>query len=472
MTRMNLDAARMTSPVGYPKKHHPSNTNLPPLPELVDIKITNDISILAPSFPSAEIPWIQHSYKARKNKRYQELGADNVKLTRILRLSSTIVKCSDIIKLLALSRTRDVAQVRVRLALLEMAHRRQCAGKVGKFSLRELRTLIGATRITDADILAIVDAPKIDASETTIQEIADRLGQTNLDRPVWIPRRTLRHLAAEGSRLEIAAMLTLLVRRMRARFGRARVSAQMIADCAGAGERHAAAALLKLQEKRLIMKNNQAERWSINRWGSLYDFPEDLSIDPNNEQKPLRAPPKAKRTFTRVALSAVFALWSTSIHAEQKGMPLINRYPSLQLEPQLIAPTVLPVVPQRPSEARNERKTAAAAAALLKIDRGPQGFYYRNAFKNVHDAEQAAEVLELHGFEKFNSYFNRFPPHIGTGKPWRHRKLFRKPLPAAVSIREVQAAKPLSAQTDDALRERKLLLQRQVKELEELCRGK
>jgi hypothetical protein len=223
--------------------------------------------------------------------------------------------------------------------------------------------------------------------------MAQTLGQDRLDRPVWLPRRLVRHLAAHGSRLEIAAALTLAARRMVNRFGRARVSARMVAELVGANEKHVRTALQSLASKRLIIKNKQAERWSVNRWGSLYDFPEDLSIDPFNEQKPLRAPPKRRtpRGFSPRSYGAVLLLLT------QKGANLINRDPSSLLEQQESLGKPLQMAPPNPE---------------FQAVRGRLGLLAGN-FRFEREEAQAPDPFAYHRIR------SQYPPHIPRQAPWR-----------------------------------------------------
>lgn len=305
--------------------------------------------------------------------------------------------------------------------------------------MREFRKLVGDTRITDQEVYAILKNPRIPIKWEEVEAMGEIIGQEQYERKVWIPRRLVRHLAAEGSRLEIASMLVMMARRMVNRFGRARVSARMIAILADAQEKHVRTALLSLQEKRLIQKNQQAERWSVNRWGSLYDFPEDLSIDPKATERPIRATPRrVPKVFANVTYATVMGLLAacTPLKAPlvqgqetpvvttsmQKGADLINKDPSLQLEPQQLMPIVGAMAPPEPSEMARERRRLAAAARLLEIDQGPQGACYRNCWSNVHSAAAAAEALSLYGYQTYQSTIEKYPPHVPAQAPWNKRR--------------------------------------------------
>lgn len=260
--------------------------------------------------------------------------------------------------------------------------------------MREFRGLVGGTRISDGEVLAILRNPKITVSEETLEAMAETLGQDTLDRPVWIPRRLVRHLAAHGSRLEIASALVLAIRRMVNRFGRARVSARMIADVAKAGEKHVVKALQSLQSKRLIIKNKQAERWSVNRWGSLYDFPADLGIDPFEDQKPVRALPRRRSSkgFSPARYGEVLQLLT------QKGGDLINRDPSSLLEQQRSLSDRLQMAPPNP-EFELERRRLSLLAGKYRLDRqGPS---------------------PLHALDVYQRYRSQCPPLIPRQAPWR-----------------------------------------------------
>lgn len=373
---------------------HSYTENLPADPLIVDTKYDSDSSHLESAFQTVEIPWIEHGYKTRFNLEYQALGREHRYLTRTRRKSSIICKVSDLLKLLYLLRTRRISYVRSRLALLEISHRRRCSGRVGKFSMGEFRALVGDTRITDAEVRALLRNPKVPVEEETLEEMAQVLGQDRLDRPVWIPRRLLRHLAAYGSRLEIAAALTLAIRRMVNRFGRARVSARMIAELVHAQEKHVRTALQTLASKRLITKNKQAERWSVNRWGSLYDFPEDLAIDPFDQRKPLREPPRRRtpRGFSPRSHGAVLLLLT------QKGVDLINRDPSSLLEQQRSLAQRLEMAPPNP-EFEAERRRLGLLAGKIALDR------------------QVPRTL--HALDTYQRYRFQTPPHIPRQAPWR-----------------------------------------------------
>lgn len=399
----------------------PYNPTLPTIPEIVDTKIDSDIKTLVPTFESAQIPWIEHDYKSRNNQAFQELGKAHAFLTRTRRKSSAIVKVVDLLKLLYMTRSRSVGPLRVRLALLEISHRRRCAGKVGKFSMGEMRSLIKGTKMTEAEILKIVRNPRVDVDNDIIEEMAASLSQHDLSRDVWVPRRLIRYLAAEGSRLEIATMLVAMIRRIHSRFNRARFSARMVADIAQANEKHVRAAILKLQERKLIQRNRQAERWSVNKWGSLYDFPDDLSIDPHGEGKPVRAAPKKRGRFVKCLFSAVFAALAATTRTDAqdlKGANLIKLDPTLHVEQQLIMQNA----PPSTTETAEARRKAAAAAAALEFDLGPQGMAYKNTFSNVHSAAAAAEVLQVRGWESFQRYRLSNTPHIPKQAPWQKRK--------------------------------------------------
>jgi hypothetical protein len=259
--------------------------------------------------------------------------------------------------------------------------------------MREFRGLVGDTRITDQEVRALLNNPKINVHEDVLESMAQAMGQDRLDRPVWIPRRLVRYLAAHGSRLEIAASLTLAARRMVNRFGRARVSARLIAELAGAQEKHARVALQSLQSKRLLIKNKQAERWSVNRWGSLYDFPEDLAIDPLNEQRPLRAPPKRRtsRGFSPRSHGAVLLLLT------QKGVDLINPDPSSLLEQQESLAEPLQMAPPNP-EFQAERQRLGLLAGKFRFEQGEP------------------RTLDPFAYDRIRS---QYPPHIPNQAPWR-----------------------------------------------------
>ena len=386
---------RLTRSLSSKLDEHPHSytQKLPADPRSVTKNFPNELGELAPAFETADIPWIEHGYRTRFNLEYQALGREHRYITRTRSKSSLICKLSDVLKLLYIARTRKIAPLRARLALLEISHRRRCAGRVGTFSMREFRALVGATRITDQEVRALLQNPKVNVSENTLEEMAQVLGQDRLDRPVWIPRRLIRHLAAHGSRLEIAAALTLAARRMVNRFGRARVSARMVAELAGANEKHVRTALQTLTSKRLLIKNKQAERWSVNRWGSLYDFPEDLSIDPFNEQKPLRAPPRRRtsRGFSPRSHGAVLLLLT------QKGANLINPDPSSLLEQPRSLGEPLQMAPPNP-EFQAERERLGLLAGKCRFEReGPEPF---RAFS----------------YDRLRSHY---PPHIPKHAPWR-----------------------------------------------------
>jgi len=404
-------AGVMTPALPFSSQKTPYEPTLPAISEIVDTKLFSDIRSLDSVFENAQIPWIEHCYKAAKNLKYQELGRAHRYFTRTRRRSSLVFNLSDLLKLLYLTRTRNVAQIRTRLALAEIAHRRACAGRVGRWSMTEFRVLVGSTRITDSEVMRVVQNPRVEVPEGALEAMAAKLGRHNLQGKVWVPRRLVRYLAKRGSRLEIAVMLTMMARRMVNRFQRARVSARLVAELSDSKEAHVTAAMLKLQERRLLMRNRQAERWSVNRYGSLWEFPEDLSITAGEEVRPLRAPPRRVGRFERRPLKA---LLSAMLRATlmQKGGDLINTDPSLQLEPQLLMgkpPAGPPVVA---SEVGRERKRLASAAAALKLFRGEQGDAYRSAWSNVHTAAGAAEVFELRGFVDYQRLRDEFPPHI------------------------------------------------------------
>lgn len=373
---------------------HSYTQNLAADPRLVDINSSSDSSDLESAFQTVDIPWIEHGYKTRFNLEYQALGREHRYITRTRRKSALICKLSDLLKLLYLLRTRKISAVRSRLALLEISHRRRCAGRVGTFSMREFRALVGDTRITDREVRALLQNPKISVTENTLEDMARVVGQDRLDRPVWIPRRLIRHLAAHGSRLEIAAALTLAIRRMVNRFGRARVSARMIAELVHGQEKHVRSALQTLTSKRLIIKNKQAERWSVNRWGSLYDFPEDLAIDPFDEQKPLRDPPRRRtpRGFSPCKHGAVLILLA------QKGVDLINRDPSSLLEQQRSLGKPLQMAPPNPEYAA-ERRWLGLLAGNFRLER--------------------QEPRPPHALDTYQRYRSQTPPHIPRQAPWR-----------------------------------------------------
>ena len=373
---------------------HSYTQNLTADPRIVDINSSSDSSDLESAFQTAHIPWIEHGYKTRFNLEYQALGKDYRYITRTRRKSALICKLSDLLKLLYLLRTRKVSAVRSRLALLEISHRRRCAGRVGTFSIAEFRALVGTTRITDSEVRALLKNPKVNVTEETLEEMAKVVGQDRLDRPVWLPRRLVRYLAAHGSRLEIASALTLAIRRMVNRFGRARVSARMIAELVQAGEKHVRSALQSLASKHLLIKNRQAERWSVNRWGSLYDFPEDLAIDPLNEQKPLRAPPKRRspRGFSPRSHGAVLLLLT------QKGVDLINRDPSSLLEQQRSLGQPLQMAPPNAEFAAERQRLGLQAGNFRHEGREPR---------------------PDHALDTYRHYRQQSPPHIPRQAPWR-----------------------------------------------------
>lgn len=373
---------------------HSYTQNLTADPRIVDINSSNDSTDLESAFQTAHIPWIEHGYKTRFNLEYQALGREHRYITRTRRKSALICKLSDLLKLLYLLRTRKISAVRSRLALLEISHRRRCAGRVGTFSIAEFRALVGTTRITDSEVRALLKNPKINVTEETLEEMAKVVGQDRLDRPVWLPRRLVRYLAAHGSRLEIASALTLAIRRMVNRFGRARVSARMIAELVQAGEKHVRSALQSLASKRLLIKNRQAERWSVNRWGSLYDFPEDLAIDPLNEQKPLRAPPKRRtpKGFSPRSHGAVLLLLT------QKGVDLINRDPSSLLEQQRSLGEALQMAPPN-AEFAAERERLGLLAGNFR--------------------HEGREPRPEHALDTYRRYRLQHPPHVPRQAPWR-----------------------------------------------------
>lgn len=395
-TNSRENPSRLTRPLSskLDELPHSYTQNLPADPPIVDINSSSDLGELEPAFQTVDIPWIEHGYKTRFNLEYQALGREHRYFTRTRRKSSLICKLSDLLKLLYLLRTRKISGVRSRLALLEISHRRRCAGRVGTFSMREFRALVGDTRITDGEVRALLQNPKIPVSENTLEEMADTLGQDRLDRPVWIPRRLIRHLAAHGSRLEIAAALTLAIRRMVNRFGRARVSARMVAELVHGQEKHARTALQSLASKRLIIKNKQAERWSVNRWGSLYDFPEDLAIDPFDERKPLRELPRRRtpRGFSPRSHGAVLLLLT------QKGVDLINRDPSSLLEQQRSLGEPLQMAPPNP-EFEAERRRLGLLAGNSRFER--------------------LERRPPHALDTYQRYRSQTPPHIPRQAPWR-----------------------------------------------------
>jgi hypothetical protein len=373
---------------------HSYTQNLTADPRIVDINSSSDSSDLESAFQTAHIPWIEHGYKTRFNLEYQALGREHRYITRTRSKSSIICKLSDVLKLVYLLRTRRISAVRSRLALLEISHRRRCAGRVGTFSIAEFRALVGTTRITDSEVRALLKNPKINVTEETLEEMAKVVGQDRLDRPVWLPRRLVRYLAAHGSRLEIASALTLAIRRMVNRFGRARVSARMIAELVQAGEKHVRSALQSLASKHLLIKNRQAERWSVNRWGSLYDFPEDLAIDPLNEQKPLRAPPKRRspRGFSPRSHGAVLLLLT------QKGVDLINRDPSSLLEQQRSLSEPLQMAPPNAEFAAERQRLGLLAGNFRHEGREPR---------------------PDHALDTYRHYRQQSPPHIPRQAPWR-----------------------------------------------------
>jgi hypothetical protein len=260
--------------------------------------------------------------------------------------------------------------------------------------MREFRGLVGDTRITDQEVRALLQNPKVNVTEETLEEMAKVVGQDRLDRPVWLPRRLVRYLAAHGSRLEIASALTLAIRRMVNRFGRARVSARMIAELVQAGEKHVRSALQSLASKHLLIKNRQAERWSVNRWGSLYDFPEDLAIDPLNEQKPLRAPPKRRtsRGFSPRSHGAVLLLLT------QKGVDLINRDPSSLLEQQRSLAQPLQMAPPNAEFAAERQRLGLLVGNFRHEGREPR---------------------PEHALDTYRHYRQQTPPHIPRQAPWR-----------------------------------------------------
>lgn len=394
---------------------HSYTQNLTADPRIVDINSSSDSSDLESAFQTAHIPWIEHGYKTRFNLEYQALGREHRYITRTRRKSALICKLSDLLKLLYLLRTRKVSAVRSRLALLEISHRRRCAGRVGTFSMGEFRALVGTTRITDSEVRALLKNPKVNVTEETLEEMAKVVGQDRLDRPVWLPRRLVRYLAAHGSRLEIASALTLAIRRMVNRFGRARVSARMIAELVQAGEKHVRSALQSLASKHLLIKNRQAERWSVNRWGSLYDFPEDLAIDPLNEQKPLRAPPKRRtpRGFSPRSHGAVLSMlipshpiprvgmgWETTQRSSstQKGVDLINRDPSSLLEQQRSLSEPLQMAPPNAEFAAERQRLGLQAGNFRHEGREPR---------------------PDHALDTYRHYRQQSPPHIPRQAPWR-----------------------------------------------------
>jgi hypothetical protein len=114
---------------------HSYTQNLTADPRIVDINSSSDSSDLESAFQTAHIPWIEHGYKTRFNLEYQALGREHRYITRTRRKSALICKLSDLLKLLYLLRTRKISAVRSRLALLEISHRRRCAGRVGTFSI-------------------------------------------------------------------------------------------------------------------------------------------------------------------------------------------------------------------------------------------------------------------------------------------------------------------------------------------------
>lgn len=394
-TNPRENPSRLTRPLSskLDEPPHSYTANLPADPRSVTKNFPNDLGELTPAFETADIPWVEHGYKTRFNVEYQALGREHRYFTRTRRKSALICKLSDLLKLVYLTRNRRIAYVRARLALLEISHRRRCAGTVGTFSFAEFRALVGTTRITDREVRALLENPKIPIHPDALESMAQTLGQDRLDRPVWIPRRLVRHLAAHGSRLEIAAALVLAARRMVNRFGRARVSARMVAELAGAQEKHVRSALQTLASKRLIIKNKQAERWSVNRWGSLYDFPDDLSIDPFNEQKPLRAPPKrrASRGFSPRSHGAVLSLLT------QKGVDLINPDPSSLLEQQESLSEPLQMAPPNP-EFQAERERLGFLAGKFRFER------------------EQPEPSDPFAYHRIRS---QYPPHIPKQAPWR-----------------------------------------------------
>jgi hypothetical protein len=394
-TNSRKNPSRVTNPLSSKLDglSHSYTCKLPADPQIVTRKLFNESGDLVPAFETVDIPWIEHGYKTRFNLEYQQLGREHRYITRTRRKSSLICKLSDILKLVYLTRNRRISHVRARLALLEISHRRRCAGNVGSFSIREFRALVGTTRITDAQVLALLHNPKIPVSEDALYQMAQVLGQDRLERPVWIPRRLIRHLAAHGSRLEIATALALAARRMVNRFGRARLSARMVADLTGASQKHVRTALQSLASKRLIIKNRQAERWSVNRWGSLYDFPEDLSIDPFNEQKPLRDPPKRRRSvgFSPRSHGAVLMLLM------QKGANLINKDPSSLLEQQESLGQPLQMAPPNP-EFRAERPRLGLLAGNFRFER------------------EQPEAPDPFAYDRIRS---QYPPHVPKQAPWR-----------------------------------------------------
>lgn len=391
--------------------NRPYEPTLPAIPQIVERKLFSDIKSLEPVFENGDIPWIEHNFKNRKNKGYREVAKLNLYFTRTRRRSSTILKVADLLKILYLTRTRRVAQIRTRLALLEMAHRRRCAGRIGPFNLKEFRALVGTTRITDAEVLAIAKDPRIEVDDFYLRDMLNDLGRDNYDRAVWVPRRILRYLAKKGSRLEIASMMVLLARRMHGRFGRARCSAGLIRRLTGAKETHIRKALLTLQEKKLVMKNRQAERWSVNRFGSLWEFPSDLTVNPEGKTRPAREAPKRRGTYRNLTLGAYLRA-TLSATQTQKGGDHINTDPTLQLEPQLLMQKVAPIVPRSRSEVAKERYGEAAAAAALELFNGVQGEVYRRCWSNVHDAAAAAEVYSLWGFGVYERLRAEYPPHV------------------------------------------------------------
>lgn len=356
----------------------------------------SEFSNLQSRFTSAEIPWHERHSKAQNNEQLQEFSDRVTYLTRSRRKASIRVNLSELIGLIYLTRTRKVAEVRTRLALLEIRERRKIAGRVGVFSLQEARKLLGSTRVSNKTILHLKDS-NIEIGRDVIEGIAENLHQRNLSRRVWIPRRLIRYLASEGSRIEIGVALLLCLRRRYYRLQRSRLGTRLAAQVLLCGRQYIRAATRKLQEKHIIIKH-QGAWWATKRYGTQYEIASDMELPTRSNVN------RRVRNYKKLR--------------EEKNA---KRYPLLKIEPRYIYLEQQQLI------------CAAAAAASDHVF----GFIEHQYHCGMHLAPDDPDLVAL-----------KTPPKIATPPPEP-----AKPLKAPIRHEEArESMRPAHTSKDELMR--------------------
>lgn len=251
---------------------------------MLEIRTTekfNESSELDSYWIGAELSDLDQYSKREFLNTYKDLCDYGTKFSRTRR-NFTLVQVADILKVLdAFTREKSARLTRVRLALIEANHRRSVTGKLYRINYRELAKLTNLSNVSYPHLKELVTHARTGADEKHIDTLATELKLTRSASRA-IPRRVLRYLAGGGAtRAEIGVLLSVYLRQMLNRLGRARISYKQITRLTGLSSRSIAKAFLKLKEKRLVLpvaEHNKLIQYN----GKAYCLPKPEKVECSN----------------------------------------------------------------------------------------------------------------------------------------------------------------------------------------------